>query len=381
MKPHIALAITSLDRGGAETQVVSLAIELARRGYKVAVVALIAPSAFTVELRDAGVEVFSLYMRAGVPDPRGVARLLRFLVRFRPNVLHSHLFHANVLARLAGLLVPTPVVISTLHSVSESGRRRSDTRLRDFVYRITDPLASRVVAVCEAVARRHIACRAVNANKVRVIPNCVDCAAFHPDHERRAAMREALGVGSAFVWLAVGRLMWKKGYHTMLRAFATQAGSVLLVAGTGPQADELRDMAVEMGADVRWLGAREDVAALMNAADALVLSSVIEGLPVVLLEAAASGLVAVSTDAGGAREAVVEGETGYVVPVTNVEALAGAMSLVASLEPAERERMSRAAREHAESRFALEAVATEWERCYGELLEGARRREAQPPWT
>ncbi len=372
MKPRIALVSTSLDRGGAETQVVALALELARRGYRVAVVSLIAPSAFTVELREAGVEVFSLYMHPGMPDPRGAFRFLRFLVRFRPAVLHSHMFHANLLVRLAVLLAPVPVVISTLHSVSESGRRRSDTRWRDLAYRWTDPLADRVVAVCEAVARRHSSCRAVSAAKLRVIPNCVDRALFRPDAARRAAMRDALGVGPAFVWLAVGRLMWKKDYQTMLRAFAMQRASILLVAGSGPQEEPLRDLAVELGVDVRWLGACEDVAALMNAADGLVLSSVIEGLPVVLLEAAASGLIAVSTDAGGAREAIVEGDTGYVVPAGDVEALANAMSLVESLDSSERERMSKSAREHAASRFAVDVTVTEWERCYHELLEAAR---------
>jgi len=301
---------------------------------------------------------------------------MRFLVRFRPRILHSHLFHANILARLSRLIVPVPVVVSTLHSVSESGRRRADTHWRDLAYRVSDPLTDRVVAVCEAVARRHLACRAVSSAKCRVIANGVDGAAFRPDGERRAAMRRELGLDKGFVWLAAGRLMWKKDYATMLRAFAARRHSVLLVAGTGPQSVELRDLAVQLGADVRWLGARTDIAELMNAADALVLSSVVEGLPVVLLEAAASGLIAVSTDAGGAREAIVDGETGFVVPGGNVEALANAMELVESLDAAERERMSRAARERAMTLFDQKTAAVEWERCYNELLEAARREQA-----
>jgi glycosyltransferase involved in cell wall biosynthesis len=376
MKPRVALLSTSLDRGGAETQVVALAIELTRNGHKVAVISLIAPTAYTVELRDAGVEVFSLHMRAGSADPRGLWRLARFLVRFRPRILHSHLFHANILARLSRLIVPVPVVISTLHSVSESGRRRADTRWRDRAYRASDPLTDQVVAVCEAVAARHIACGAARAAKCRVIANGVDGDAFRPDGERRAAMRRELELGEEFVWLAAGRLMWKKDYVTMLRAFSSRSGSVLLVAGTGPQSAELRELALQMGVDVRWLGAREDMAALMNAADALVLSSVVEGLPVVLLEAAASGLIAVSTDAGGARDAIAEGETGFIVPAGNAEALAAAMALVESLDAAGRERMSRAARERAMRLFDQKAVAIEWERCYDDLLGGARREQA-----
>jgi glycosyltransferase involved in cell wall biosynthesis len=383
MRPRIALLTTSLDSGGAETQVVSLAVEFARRGYKTAVIALTEPTAYTVELSNAGVEVFSLRMSPGIADPRGLWRLIRFLVRFRPQVLHSHLFHANILARVARLFVPVPVVISTLHSASESGRHRAGTRARDFAYRMSGWLTDQVVAVCEAVAARHIACQAVRRAKLRVISNGVDCRVFRPDRERRAAMRKELDVGDAFVWLAAGRLMWKKDYPTMLRAFAKQrgSGSVLVVAGAGPQAAELRDMAAAMKLNVRWLGARSDVAALMNAADGLALSSAVEGLPMVLLEAAASGLVAVSTNAGGASEAISEGDTGFVVPAGDAEALSGVMAHVESLDANRRENMSQAARARAMALFDIQAVTDAWECCYRDLLEHGRQTQDGPAWT
>ena len=374
MKPRVALLTTSLDRGGAEAQVALLAAGLARRGYQTCVISLAAPTAFTADLKDAGVEVVSLSMRAGVADPRGLGRLLRFLARFRPAIVHSHLFHANLMARVARLLAPVPVVISTLHSVAESGRRHPGVGLRDLAYRLSDPLADQVVAVCEAVSRRHLAAGAVGASKLCVIPNAVDTGVFRPDVERRAAMRQALELDGAFVWLAAGRLMWKKDYPTLLRAFASRSSSVLLVAGAGPQGEQLKDLASRLGVRVRWLGAREDMPALMNAADALVLSSVVEGLPVVLLEAAASGLIAVSTDAGGAREAVEDGVTGYIVPLGDAEALSQAISRVESLDETARQQMARAARRRALALFDIQAVTGRWERLYGELLERARRQ-------
>jgi len=374
MTPRVALLTTSLGCGGAEAQVVLLATGLARRGYRTGVVSLAAPTAFTADLKDAGVEVVSLSMRAGVADPRGLWRLIRFLARFRPAILHSHLFHANLMARVVRLVAPVPVVISTLHSIAESGRRHSGVRLRDLAYRLSDPLADQVVAVCQAASRRHLTAGAVRASKLCVIPNAVDTGVFRPDAERRAAMRQALELDGAFVWLAAGRLMWKKDYPTMLRAFACRNSSVLLVAGTGPQGEELRELASRLGVRVRWLGARDDMPALMNAADALVLSSVVEGLPVVLLEAAASGLIAVSTDAGGAREAVEDGATGYIVPIGDAQALSQAISRVESLDEAAREQMARAARRRALALFDIHSVTGQWERLYGELLERARRQ-------
>jgi glycosyltransferase involved in cell wall biosynthesis len=361
--PRVALLCTSLARGGAETQVYHLAMELRRRGWEVAVVSLLPPAAFTAELEAAGIAVSSLDMRPGAADPRGLARLVATLHRFRPQVLHSHLFHANLMARAARLLCPVPVVVSTLHSIAESGRASRGTRLRDWAYRLTAPLADAVVSVSQAVAERH--------HQRRVIPNGVDLSVYRPDPERRARTRAALGLGNAFVWLAAGRLMWKKDYPTLLRAFARLRGAVLLVAGEGPEEAALRELSVEP----RFLGRRDDIPALMNAADGLALSSVVEGLPMVLLEAAASGLPAVATAVGGVREIVVEGETGFVVPPGDPEALAAAMARLAALSGDERERMLRAARARAEACFDVRVVAARWDELYRELLERA------PLWT
>jgi glycosyltransferase involved in cell wall biosynthesis len=188
-----------------------------------------------------------------------------------------------------------------------------------------------------------------------------------------------LAPADEFLWLAVGRLIWKKDYPAMLRAMARQGGGVLLVAGAGPLESELRSLAGELGVDARFLGARDDIPELMNAADGLVLSSLTEGLPLVLLEAAAAGLPAVTTSAGGAAEAVLDGRTGWVVPSGDVGALAAVMARLRALAPVERATMGRAARAHAEARFDLRVVTGEWERLYQDLLASAARRGLE--WT
>jgi glycosyltransferase involved in cell wall biosynthesis len=226
-----------------------------------------------------------------------------------------------------------------------------------------------VVAVSHAVAERHQSTGAARPQKLRVIPNGIDTGLYRPDAARRERARSETGLASRFVWLAAGRLIWKKDYATLLRAFAGQRDSVLLIAGEGPEDNHLRRLASGLGVDARFLGARRDMPALLNAADGLVLSSVVEGLPTVLLEAASSGLPAVATDAGGARECVAEGETGFVVPRSDSDALGAAMSRLASLTPAARARMGQAARALAVERFDMDKVAAEWDRTYRELLE------------
>jgi glycosyltransferase involved in cell wall biosynthesis len=180
-----------------------------------------------------------------------------------------------------------------------------------------------------------------------------------------------MGVESEFVWLAAGRLMWKKDYPTLLHAFAQFDDCMLLIAGAGPQEAELKRLAAELGGRVRLLGQVDDMPALMNAADGLVLSSLVEGLPVALLEAAASGLPAVATAVGGVREILGEEEAGRVVPPGDPAALAAAMKSLAALPTEARERISRAARAVALARYDVNVVVAQWESAYRELLENA----------
>jgi glycosyltransferase involved in cell wall biosynthesis len=210
-----------------------------------------------------------------------------------------------------------------------------------------------------------------------VIPNGVDTGRFRPDEMRRERARAALGLGTEFTWLAAGRLMWKKNYPVMLEA-ARQASASLLIAGDGPDEAELKALAAKLGVHARFLGAREDIPDLMNACDGFVLSSAVEGLPMVLLEAAASGLPQVAAGVGGVTEAVVHERTGFVVPPGDPSALGAAMALLAQMPVAERAAMARAAREHAVAQFDLQVVTGRWEALYRELLESARQAGSEP---
>jgi glycosyltransferase involved in cell wall biosynthesis len=354
MTGRVMMLSTNLARGGAETQVVHLAHGLRQRGWDVSVISMLPPSAFEEELAACCVPVYSLGMRPGVPSPLGFARLVALLGKLRPQVLHCHMFHANLLGRAARLVCPVPALISTIHSAAESSRSSGSTRLRDRLYRLTSPLADVTTRVCRTPGR-----------KLVVIPNGVDTTRFRSNPIARERVRHKLGVDDEFVWLAVGRLMWKKDYATMLRAFAAQHGGVLLIAGEGPQEAELRTLA---NTNVRFLGLRKDVPELMSACDGYLLSSVIEGLPLTLLEAASSGVPAVATAVGGVADIVLDGRTGFVVPPGDVEAFGSAMSRIARMSTEERARMGQAARNHAVANFDIQAVVERWERLYTQLL-------------
>lgn len=371
---RIMLLCTSLARGGAEMQVTQLALELRRRAHEVWVVSMRAPAAFVDELEGGDVELRSLDMQPGKPGLRGLLRFVKLLRELRPQVLHAHLFHANLLARLMRLICPVPVLLSTIHSLAESGRASNRIRLRDWLYRLTGPLSDRTVSVSKTVAARHVASHAVSRHRSMVIPNGVHPELFESSPEKRAHIRGALDIHEDFAWLAVGRLMWKKDYATMLLAMARQPTGTLFIAGEGPLESELRTQAESLGARVRFLGLREDVPDLMRACDGLVLSSVVEGLPMVLIEAAMASLPAVATDVGGIREVIRDGETGFIVPPQDATVLGAAMRQVEAMSVEARRQMGATARRNAIDRFSLAEVAAQWERLYHDcLLESERR--------
>jgi glycosyltransferase involved in cell wall biosynthesis len=162
----------------------------------------------------------------------------------------------------------------------------------------------------------------------------------------------------------------------MIRAFATLVKkqlkpSVLLICGQGPLEQEVRDLIQSCGVEehVRLLGIRPDIPEIMNASDAFVLSSSLEGLPMVLLQAAASGLPIAATSVGGNVEAVIDGKTGILVEPGDPKALAQAMEKIAGMPEEERDAIARAAREHATGTFELERILDRWEDLYAALIK------------
>lgn len=367
------LVITSLARGGAEAQTTRLALRLRARRWAVHVVCLTPPEAYVEELEEAGVLVTSLGIRHKLPDPRILWRLRQCITGWRPHVVHGHMVHANLLVRLVRPLVPVPAVVCTAHSVDERGRFGSGC-LRVLAYRLTDHLCDLTTQVSQAGLERYVSLRAAAKHKIRLVPNGVDTECYRADPAARCSLRDAMKVDNLLVWIAVGRLMLPKDYPTMLQAFARLARErpavVLLIVGDGPLRSEMEQLARILGVAerVRFLGIRQDVPDLLNAADAYVMSSAWEGMPMVLLEAHAAGLPVAATDVGGNREVVANGLTGYLVPPKDPEALARAMLRLMDLSAEERSRMSTAARSRIVANFSLDHVVDLWEDLYRELL-------------
>jgi len=369
---RILFLVTGLAYGGAETQVVYLATRFKSRGWEVGVVSLIPPKAYIEDLEKADVLVFSLDIRRKLPDPRPILRLVQIIRKWQPDVVHSHMVHANLLARIVRPLAPFPVLVCTAHNIDEGGR------LREVLYRLTDPFCDLTTQVSQAGLERYVHVGAVPRHKICYIPNGVDTERFKPNLEDRLKVRKELRV-EGFVWLAVGRFDPPKDYPNMLQAFARvvhkHLNTMLLIAGDGPLRKTMENMTRELGVEkhVKFLGIRRDIPQLMNAADAYVMSSEWEGMPMVLLEASACRLPIVATNVGGNAEIVLDGQTGFLVPPKSPEALSQAMLRMMDLPEEVREKMGEQARKHIESNFSLDRIVDCWESLYYELLNRSSR--------
>lgn len=377
---RILFLITSMGvGGGAEAQVVRLATEFSARGWAVCVVSMLDPSGYVDVLEQNGIEVHSLGMKAGVPDFRAIFRLRSIIRRFQPDVVHCHMYHSNILGRITRLLCPMPVLICTAHNLRETSERDGPTWHKELLYRITDGLADYTTIICNAGFDRYVRVGAAPQRKLQVVPNGIDMDVFAPSGQRRDRTRNALGIGSEFVWLAVGRLVKQKDYPTLFRALSMleRHGVVVLIAGSGPLERELRAECARLGLEgwVRFCGTREDILDLYNAADAFVMSSKLEGLPMALLEAASVGLPAVATNVGGNSEVLVDGVSGYLVPPAAPDRLATALQKLMQCSPARRNSMGLAARQHCREHYQISAVMDQWLELYAKGISSDRARQ------
>ncbi|NER91205.1 glycosyltransferase [Moorena sp. SIO3A2] len=367
-KLSIVLLSTGLGVGGAEQQVMYLAHALVAKGHQVRILSLIPIGQMGLEAQAQGLSVHSLNMKRGVPEPRALLELINLLRQWQPQIVHSHMFHANLMARIARIFTPIQVLVATAHNLKEGGR------WREVAYRCTDPWCDLTTQVSQAGLERYIKVGVVPKHKIKFIPNVVDSEKFQHHPEVRSKIRQELNLGDEFVWLAAGRNHEQKDYPNMLKAFAQIAqrykNAILLIAGDGFLGSKEETLAEKLGIEsqVRFLGVRRDIPALMSAADAYLMSSAWEGMPVVLLEASASGLPMVATDVGGNREVILDGKTGIIVPPQNFEALAKAMQNLMELPLFERQKMGQLSRYYIAENHSFDQGLIKWLELYYQLL-------------
>ncbi|MGB5806694.1 glycosyltransferase [Castellaniella sp.] len=358
---RVLLVVTGLQLGGAERQVVDLADRLAARGHAVAIAYLTGDAAVRP---GAAVELYPLgFSKTPLGVLRGCWRLRRLIRAWRPDVVHSHMVHANLVARVVRLTVTMRRLICTAHSPAEGGRAVM------LAYRVTDRLADLSTHVSRDAVQAFERAGAVPRGRMLPVLNGIDVRVFSaaPDLREQARRRVGPPLGARLL-LSVGRLAEEKNHAGLLRAFARLAPQYpdvrLWVVGDGPLRDALLRQRAALGLNdrVAFLGVRQDVPDLMRAADVFVLPSRFEGFGLVVAEAMACGTPVVATDAGGVAE-VLEG-AGILVPVGDDAALARGLAEAFAMDPGRRAAMTAAARRRAEHDLDIERVVAVWLKLY-----------------
>ncbi|MFO0708135.1 MAG: glycosyltransferase [Nitrospira sp.] len=294
-------------------------------------------------------------------NPFALMRLVRLLRREGVTILQTHGARANFYGRVAGWLAGVPIVVSTVHN---SIGDYEVSRLKRWIYtsalRVTLPWAHRIICVSEAIRRDVLRNNPAAASLVETVYNGIDRRQLVSTRDR-AAMRRALAVGDGPLVVVVARLTPPKGHRYLIDAIALlrQRWPTLycVCVGEGELQESLQAYAVVKGmVDRCWfVGATNCVADWYEAADVVVLPSLSEGFPFVVLEALAMAKPLVATKVNGVPEAIEHGQTGLLVDPRDAEGLARAIEVVLE-QPELAEKMGRAGSAIVQERFTVDRM-------------------------
>lgn len=378
MGKRILFVIGTLDVGGAETHLVRVARELKARAWEPAVFVLTPGGPLTGALLGAGIPVHGVDCAWCRKLPIGrtltqqlltMASLIRTMRLFKPAACHFFLPAAYLFGGIAALVSGTrPRIMSRRSLRNYQQGHPLYTRIEHSLHSRMDRVCGNSRAVVEQLAEEH-----VPRGRLRLIYNGIDLAAF-PGAMVRAGKRAAMDIGEdALVIAVVANLIPYKGHADLIDALAAIRAEMptpwlLLCLGRDDGIGaSLRQRAEDAGVaqNIRWLGSRPDVPEVLTASDIGLLCSHQEGFSNAVLEGMAAGLPMVVTDVGGNAEAVVDGETGYVVPARQPRSLGEAILRMA-LNP-DRRAMGVRGRERVEQRFSLSACVDAYEQLYRDV--------------
>jgi glycosyltransferase involved in cell wall biosynthesis len=358
---------------GSERHLLALLPALAKRGVRVRMCVLAAGSShqLVTAMQEQGVDVFSI--PAG-PDlnPVLLARLGREIRRQQPDLVHTHLIHADLHGQLAARALGVPAVSSVhgTHGFYEKEPFRSAARLAGH-------LARRTIAISDYTGEFVDRVAIAPKERIRVIHYGIDSEQWDMTTNERQEHRQALGLRTDEIAIGIAsRLVPDKGHDVAINAFSALVQRIptaqLLVAGAGPLQPELEALARRVCPPhrVRFLGYVADMRGFFGACDLVLfpsLPSFGEGFGLAALEAMAAGVPVLASDAGPLPEVVSDGVSGLVLPPGESVAWAEAMVDLAT-NSARRHQLGEQARRRAQQEFSVEEMADQTIGVYQEVL-------------
>ncbi len=377
--------ITALNGGGAEMMLHHL-LRASDPEMTQEVVSLTDRGIVGDQIEQLGVRTHALGMRR-VPSPARMLRLVRLIDDFRPDVVQTWMYHADLLGGLAARLAGGARIFWGLHNGTlDSRKTRRTTRWTvALCARLSHRIPDGIVSVSRAARDLHVR-SGYDARKFVFIPNGFDLAQFRPSVVTRREVRQELRLDEAATVIGlIARVDPQKDHATFIRAAAlvarrrTDVRFLLCGDGATPENGDLFRTISETGLPDRFLllGRRRDVPRIMNAIDVGTLSSAYgEAFPLAIGEAMASGVPCVVTDLGDCAHLV--GDTGRVVRPRDAEALARALDELVAIGPEGRRRLGVAARERIAEHFSLPRIVEAYAALYRGTLAVARTGARAP---
>ncbi|ODS36577.1 MAG: hypothetical protein A7315_01860 [Candidatus Altiarchaeales archaeon WOR_SM1_79] len=371
---------------GGETVLLNLAKHLRWRGHHL-LVACPSHGPLVEVLRKEGIEVKVIPIKKTY-DLMGAFRLSNLILREQVQILHTHGMLVNVVGRIASKVAHAPISISTVHLTRElgSGGRAENIRqrLKGKYYRSLDNFTTqfndRVIAVSDSV-KRDLISQGVSSEKIVVVRNGIEFEGSQVPLEgknQRAKKKKEFNIGNGPVVGTITRFSKQKDVHTFLYAMSDVVrdypNARCLILGDGEQRGELENLSdrLALNGNVTFLGYREDARDILDIFDIFVLSSLWEGLPLVVLEAMAASKPVVATRVPGTAEAVVDGKTGMLVPLRNSERLAESIKKLLGNQNLSQS-MGKAGRRRVSEHFRLDRMVDETEKLYFDLMRSKKK--------
>ena len=349
----ILYLITGLGGGGAEKVVADLADQMFQSGHQVKIAYL--KGEVVVKPQNDRIELVYLGLESLKQAKLAYSNYKNLLDRFEPDVVHAHMVHANIFARLSRIFFPIPKLICTAHSNNEGGK------IRMLAYQYTNRLSDVNTNVSKKATDDFIGKRAFDRDAITVY-NGIELSKFSIiNHKKNDDFTKII--------LAVGRLNIQKDYPNLLQAVSlihteNKLDFKLLIAGEGEERENINCLIqqLNLGNHVELLGRRHDIPELMAKADIFVLSSAFEGFGLVVAEAMACQTFVVATDCGGVKE--VMGGYGLLVPPKAPKELAQAICKALLMSTEEQRLNNQKALEYVQENFDLSKIVGKWIELY-----------------
>lgn len=386
MQPlKLVFVITGLSTGGAEMMLLKVLQWLDAR-FSPHVISLTSLGEIGPRIQALGIPVEALGMKPGLLNPLAFYRLVRRLRALKPDVVHTWMYHADLLGGMAARLACVGAISWGIRNSNiDRDKSKFSTRLVVRICaRASRWIPDRILSCSEVAQQFHVGCGYM-ADKMVVVPNGFDLSSFQPDLQARAAVRSELGVDQdALLVGMVGRFDTQKNH----KGFFVAAGLLhprmptvrFVLAGKGIEEGNVElERSINLAGIkqvTHLLGFRRDIPRLMAALDLLVSSSYGEAFPNVIGEAMACGVPCAVTNVGDS--AYIVGNTGRVAPSGDMSGLASAIESLLMMPAVEREALAKRVRARVAENFEIGQVVKRYEAFYDDLAAIGRAKKQFP---